>query len=83
MLKLYSPARDGPRALISGYSSDPNDYLKGYMALAQIDPRLADVAMSLVPGEAAGTLGRPSLSSDILLQRIEARAEHTVPSAYA
>jgi GWxTD domain-containing protein len=81
--RLYSPTRDGPQALLSGFNGIQSDYQKAYQALSDIDPGLADIAMNLVPGEAQGTLGRPSLSSDLLIQRIESLPSRAVEESYA
>jgi GWxTD domain-containing protein len=83
MYKLYSPVRDGPQAILSGYSGDQSDYGKAYQALSDIDAGLANIFMNLVPGESGGPLGRPSMSSDILIQRIESLPSRTVQDKYA
>ncbi|HYA48087.1 MAG TPA: GWxTD domain-containing protein, partial [Burkholderiales bacterium] len=83
MYKLYSPVHDGPRALLSGYNSAQSDDLKAYQALYDIDPGLAGIAMNLVPGESQGALGRPSMASDMLIQRIESLGSRTVADKYA
>ncbi|MBN1223263.1 MAG: GWxTD domain-containing protein [Candidatus Aminicenantes bacterium] len=67
--KLYSPTMDGPQALMSNYFGDAANYLEAYRSLREISPRLADISMSLIPGESTA-MGRPSLSSDILIQSI-------------
>jgi GWxTD domain-containing protein len=83
MFRLYSPVRDGPQALLVGVSTAPGDYQKAYQALYDIDPSLAGIAMNLVPGESAGGMGRPSMSSDLLIQRIETLPARTVKDSYA
>ena len=80
--KLYSPVEDGPQALLSGYYESP-DYAKAYEKLRQIEPELAAVSLSLVPGEAGAAYGRPSLASDILIQRIESSPSRSVEAKYA
>jgi len=70
---LYSPTMDGPQALMTNYMGDRADYLAAFRELREINPQLANVSMSLIPGESAA-MGRPSLSSDILLQQM-----YTVP----
>lgn len=70
---LYSPTMDGPQALMTNYMGDRADYLSAFKELRQINPQLANVSMSLIPGETA-SMGRPSLSSDVLLQQM-----YTVP----
>lgn len=80
--KLYSPVGDGPQALIAGYLGG-SDYAAAYEKLNQIEPELAAVSLSLVPGENEGVYGRPSLSSDLLIQRIESTPARTVEAKYA
>ncbi len=81
--RLYSPAHDGPQALLAAYAGDPSDFRKAYQALYAIDANLAAIAMSLVPGESTDGLGRPSMASDLLLQRIEAAPSRAVEAGYA
>jgi GWxTD domain-containing protein len=81
--KLYSPLHDGPQALLSTYHDDPRDYLKAAQALQDIEPTLASISLSLVPGADTGNFGRPSISSDILIQRIETLPSRTVQEKYA
>jgi len=70
---LYSPSADGPQALLTSYYGDQADYVQAFRALKKINPSLAKVSLSLIPG-ASTQYGRPSLASDILIQNI-----HTVP----
>jgi len=81
--KLYSPLRDGPQALMTSYYGDPVDYLSAYQQLREYEPTLADVSLSLIPGEESASLGRPSLSSDLLLQRVEMAPLRQVEERYA
>jgi GWxTD domain-containing protein len=82
--RLYSPSHDGPQALLSGYVGDPTDYVKAYQTLNDIDGNLATISMGLVPGEDSGLmLGRPSASSDLLIQRIETLPSRMVQEKYA
>ena len=80
--KLYSPVGDGPQALLAGWTGGP-DYGAAYQKLRDVDPELAAVSLNLVPGENDGLYGRPSLSSDLLIQRIEATPARTVEAKYA
>lgn len=73
--RLYSPAKDGPQALLTSYYGDPMDYLEAYEQLREFEPDLAKVSLSLIPGEGNVYAGRPSLSSDLLIQKVE-----TVPA---
>ncbi len=70
---LYSPSADGPQALLTSYYGDQADYIQAFQTLKKINPSLAKVSYSLIPGESS-QYGRPSLASDILIQNI-----HTVP----
>jgi GWxTD domain-containing protein len=80
--RLYSPVADGPQALITGYY-DSADYSTAYEKLEQAEPNLAAVSLSLIPGEAGTTSGRPSMSSDLLIQKIESAPARSVESKYA
>lgn len=80
--KLYSPVGDGPQALLAGYFGGP-DYERAYEKLREVEPNLAAVSLSLVPGEGGELYGRPSMSSDLLIQRIESAAARNVEAKYA
>lgn len=80
--RLYSPIAAGPQALIAGWTGGP-DYETAYERLKEIEPELATVSMNLVPGENDSVYGRPSMSSDLLLQRIETTPVRTVEAKYA
>ncbi|OGD18590.1 MAG: hypothetical protein A2Y70_01440 [Candidatus Aminicenantes bacterium RBG_13_64_14] len=80
--KLYSPVGDGPQALLAGYFGGP-DYQKAYEKLREAEPDLAAVSLSLVPGEGGEAYGRPSMSSDLLIQRIESAAARNIEARYA
>lgn len=81
--RLYSPSKDGPQALLTSYEGDPIDYQAAYEQLREIEPELANVSLSLIPGEESASIGRPSLSSDILVQRIETTPRRLVEERYA
>ncbi len=82
--KIYSPLKDGPQALMTSYWGDPTDYLMAYQELRELEPELARVSLSLIPGEGdSAALGRPSLSSDLLLQRVETTAIRQIEGRYA
>ncbi len=80
--RLYSPVGDGPQALLAGWTGGP-DYGAAYQRLRDIEPELAGVSLNLVPGENDGLYGRPSMSSDLLIQRIETTPARTVEAKYA
>jgi len=81
--KLYSPLRNGPQALLTSYYGDPLDYLNAYEHLKELEPELADVSLTLIPGERAVIAGRPTMTSDILIQRIETTPVRQVQERYA
>ncbi len=81
--KLYSPLQHGPQALMTSYFGDYSDYLKAYQQLMELEPELAEVSMSLIPGERNLALDRPSLSSDILIQRVFTTPSREMKEKYA
>lgn len=80
--RLYSPIADGPHALMSGYMGGM-DPTAAYEKLREIEPNLAEVSLSLVPGEAGTMYGKPSLTADLLIQRIASAPARGVESRYA
>jgi len=80
--KLYSPVGHGPQALLSD-SFGAVDYASAYEQLRRIEPDLAAASLSLIPGESDAYGGRPALSSDILIQRVESAPARAVGSRYA
>jgi GWxTD domain-containing protein len=80
--RLYSPVGDGPQALLTGYFGGP-DSERAYARLREVEPELAAVSLSLVPGETGTLYNRPSMSSDILIQRIESAPARSVQAKYA
>ncbi|MDP2916064.1 MAG: GWxTD domain-containing protein [Candidatus Aminicenantes bacterium] len=81
--RIYSPAKDGPQALMTSYTGDPLDYQTAYQFLSEIEPTVADVSMSLIPGESTMGMGRPSLASDMLIQKVENASRAQVEEMYA
>jgi len=81
--RLYSPLKDGPQALLTSYSGDPMDYLEAYKQLKEFEPELAEVSLSLIPGEESSSMGRPSLASDLLVQKVETIPATQVKERYA
>ena len=81
--RLYSPLKDGPMALLTSNFQNQTDHLSAYRRLREFEPELADVSLSLIPGEGPNISGRPSLTSDVLLQRIETIPLKTVKDKYA
>jgi len=80
--RLYSPIADGPQALMSGYLGDM-DPTAAYEKLREIEPNLAEISLSLVPGEAGTVYGKPSMTADLLIQRIASAPARGVESRYA
>jgi len=81
--KLYSPVKDGPQALLTNSFGPSMDYLKAYQQLQEAEPSLAAASLSLIPGEESGGMGRPSLASDLLIQRIETLPAKQIKDKYA
>ena len=81
--RIYSPLADGPQALMTTYTGDPVDYLAAYETLRELVPDLSEVSLSLLPGESSARLGRPSLSSDLLINKIESTPQRAVKEQYA
>jgi len=81
--RLYSPSRDGPQSLLTTSSGNQVDFASAYQSLNRIAPDLASVSMSLIPGESSAMMGRPTLSSDLLLKKIEDAPRRQVADAYA
>lgn len=81
--RLYSPLKDGPQALMTSYYGDPMDYLAAYRQLQEFEPDLAQVSLTLIPGEESAAFGRPSLSSDLLIQKVETVPIRQIEDKYA
>ena len=81
--RLYSPIRDGPQRLMRGYEGDPTDYLAAYEKLSDLEPDLAQVSLSLIPGDSSAAFGRPSLASDMMVQKIETASQKQIEDRYA
>ncbi len=79
---LYSPLNDGPQALMTSYFGDQADYLAAFRTLRNINPNLARVSLSLIPGESA-RFGRPSLESDLMIQNIYRAPQKDLKERYA
>ena len=64
--QIYSPMKDGPQKLLIHYMGDMTDYAGAYIQMMDIEPAIASVSLSLIPGESVIS-ARPTMSSDILL----------------
>ncbi|MCX6567112.1 MAG: GWxTD domain-containing protein [Candidatus Aminicenantes bacterium] len=80
---LYSPMKDGPQKLLNNYMGDPIDYESAYLQMMDIEPAIASVSLSLIPGESLLS-PRPTMSSEILLgTRIPSAPFEKVKDEYA
>lgn len=82
--KLYIPSVDGPGALLRSEIGqiDPTDYYKIYQSIKEIEPQVAEVCMSLIPGESMATMS-PSLAAPILISKIYELPGRRINSTYA
>ena len=81
--RLYTPLQYGPQALLIHYNGDMTDYASAYSQLAQIEPAIAGISMTLIPGESLDS-DRPAISSEILVhQRIPAAPYEKIKDDYA
>jgi GWxTD domain-containing protein len=80
---LYSPIQDGPQNLLVHYLGDMTSYTDAAAQLAQTLPTLADLSLSLIPGEARFSQ-TPSLASQVLIStQIPAAPREKVKDDYA
>jgi GWxTD domain-containing protein len=80
--RLYSPSSDGPQALLTSYFGDQADYIQAFKSLKKVNPQLARVSLSLIPGESA-QYGRPSLASDMMISNIYTVPQKELKDKYA
>jgi GWxTD domain-containing protein len=81
--KIYSPTMDGPQAFLVSFQGGPENVTAAYRKLRDLEPNLAQVSLSLIPGDDSTSFGRPSLSSDLLLQQVESLPSKTARDLYA
>jgi len=81
--RLYSPLQDGPQRLLTQYYGDPGDYIAANETLREVNPQLAELSLSLITGDQSVYGGRPSMSSDILIERVESSPVRRVEDLYA
>jgi GWxTD domain-containing protein len=79
---LYSPRNDGPQSLLIGFQGHPLDYFEAYEILNEYNSFLAQVSITLIPGEDT-TPTQPSMVSDLLLQKIDRVPKLEVEDIYA
>ncbi len=81
--ELYSPVKFGPQALLIHYKGDPTNYLAAYRELSDIEPSVANISLSLIPGEST-YLPSPSMASDVLIHsKIPSAPHEKVKDTYA
>ena len=80
--ETYSTIRDGPQKILVHYFGDPRDYLSAFQKLRLIQPQLARVSLSLIPGEPLPSVS-PSAASEILLGNINVNPQKSVKDQYA
>ena len=81
--QLYSPVRFGPHSLLISYYGDPADYMSAYYELQSVDPKIAEISLTLIPGESTFTLS-PSIASEVLINaKIPAAPQQQVKDTYA
>ena len=80
---LYTPIKDGPLRLLINYQGDELNYQAAYNELYEVDPDIANVSLSLIPGETSG-LFSPSIASDVLIStKVPAAPFEGIKSDYA
>jgi len=81
--KLYDPVSDGPgKLLISGKDYTPSDYESMYDAIFDLQPELAAVCLSIIPGEIP-YMYQPSPENAIWLANIIDSPKKAVSESYA
>jgi tetratricopeptide (TPR) repeat protein len=82
--KLYDPVADGPaRLLVKGMTDyAPSDYESMYQQLYKVQPDLALVAFSIIPGEMSPGY-QPSLQSTIYMAAITESPKRGLDESYA
>lgn len=85
--RLYHPVVDGPQSLVRGqYTQGPGSEgnVAAYQVLQRVDTELANASLSLDPSEPGDwTSGRASLSSDLLIARVEDSPRRAIRTDYA
>lgn len=82
--KLYIPTVDGPGNLLVRHTGqyEDNDYVKIYRKLKELNPQVAEVSLSLIPGEELFNFS-PSLQSPILMSKIYELPKRAINASYA
>jgi GWxTD domain-containing protein len=81
--KLYDPASDGPAALlVNKRDVDPTDYQELYEKIREIAPTLADLSISIVPGEYNFDYS-PTPQNNIIMANIYESPKKEINPSYA
>ena len=81
--KLYSPTSDGPADLIIDKTSvDTSDYQQIYKKIKELAPTLANVSISMIPGQYPYNF-KPSPQENIILAKIIESPKKDISPSYA
>jgi hypothetical protein len=82
--RMYIPSVDGPSSLLRSEigSIDPHDYRQVYEAIHKVEPQVAEVALTLIPGERTVNFS-PSLEAPILVSKIYELPKKRINASYA
>ena len=78
---IYNPGMEGPWSLLSSYRGNPGEYMESYYRLDEIEPELASLSISLIPGQSSQQF--PSLASAAFLNSIDMVAINKIKDQYA
>jgi len=82
--RLYSPIRFGPQELLIHFMGNRDDYVSAFRELLKVEPAVAEISLTLIPGENSYGAIRPSIASDILIEeQIPSMPHRAVEDAYA
>jgi GWxTD domain-containing protein len=82
--KLYDPISDGPAALLMNkWDLDPTNYEDLYERIKERAPTLADISISLVPGEYVYEGFTPSPQNNIIMANILQSPRKGINASYA
>lgn len=81
--QIYSPVKDGPQRLLRFYEGDATEVQTAYYQLIGIEPSVAAVSLTLIPGDTSFA-GAPSVATEIMLsQNLPASGYMKVKDDYA